>query len=202
MPERPIAAIVLAAGASRRFGAPNKLLAELGGRTLIARTLEAVAASGIADVIVVTGWESERVAQALAGQRVRLVHNPAWDTGMGSSVAVGIGAVDPACAGALIVPGDMPLLSAQAVVALVAAFRAADAARVTYAVTPEGEQRNPVIWPRRYFAPLRALSGPAGAKALLTELAPSDRCPVAVEASALTDIDTQAELAAVHRLAE
>jgi molybdenum cofactor cytidylyltransferase len=195
-----IAAVVLAAGASSRFGAGNKLLAEIGGKPLLRIVAEAVAAAGISDIVVVTGSDRASVETALAGLGVRFAHNPGWQSGMGTSIAAGVSALGEVCDGAFIVPGDMPLLSASVLESLIAAFEREGLERIVYAATPKGEQRNPVLWPRRYFAELAHLSGREGAKRLLRSLA-DESVAVAAHAATLADIDTSLELqAAVARL--
>ena len=80
--------MVLAAGASRRLGEP-KALADLGGRSALARLCAALAANGGAPVLVVTGrHDAEIRAHAEAeGLDVELLHNPDWERGRTSSVA-------------------------------------------------------------------------------------------------------------------
>jgi molybdenum cofactor cytidylyltransferase len=195
---RGIGAVLLAAGASRRFGAENKLLASVGGKPLIAHVLDALAGAGVAHVVVVTGWDREAVERALQGSAVRLVHNAGWEAGMGGSIAAGVGALDHEIAGAMIVPGDVPMLSAPVVGQLVSAFEQSDMARVVYPTTGSGEQRNPVLWPRRYFAALSSLPAAEGAKSLLRSVPLSDRIGVAVDDAAVIDVDTEAELDAAR----
>jgi molybdenum cofactor cytidylyltransferase len=162
-----IAAVVLAAGASTRFGPENKLLAEIHGRPLICKVVEEILSGGAANVVVVTGYDAERIAQILNGLPVRVVYNANWQAGMGTSIAAGMAALDSGRPGALIVPGDMAMLSAQLITELISAFAIAGRDRIVYPVTAEGDQRNPVLWPRRYFGELRALSGSEGAKRIL-----------------------------------
>ncbi len=195
---RGIGAVLLAAGASRRFGAKNKLLASIGGKALIAHVLDALVGAGVAHVVVVTGWDREAVERALQGRAVRLVHNAGWEAGMGGSIAAGVVALDHHIAGAMIVPGDVPMLTAPVIARLIAAFEQSDVARVVYPTTGSGEQRNPVLWPRRYFAALSSLPAAEGAKSLLRSVPESDRLGVAVDDAALIDVDTQAEFNAAR----
>jgi GTP:adenosylcobinamide-phosphate guanylyltransferase len=78
-----VAAIVLAAGQSRRMGACNKLLLPIDGVPMIRRVVDNVVASRADPVVVVTGFEPERVENALSDCGVRLVHNPLYEQGMG-----------------------------------------------------------------------------------------------------------------------
>jgi molybdenum cofactor cytidylyltransferase len=189
-----LAAIVLAAGASTRFGAENKLLARLDdGRPIIRCVIEALSGGGIADIIVVTGYDATQITEALGGLPVRFVENDRWQTGMGSSVATGVRALGEDVAGALIVPGDMPHLSAELLHSLGVVFDNHDQMSVVYPALPDGSQRNPVLWPRSFFPQLAVLIGPSGGKSLLQDL--TDRSvPVTVDDSMLlADVDTPAD---------
>src|SRR6202043_72467 len=120
--DRHVAAIILAAGRSTRMGGPNKLLAELGGKTLVRIVAEQALASKAQDVIVVTGHQAGQVEKALHGLKVKFVHNPDFAEGLASSVKVGVAAVADDAAGAVICLGDMPLISARLIDRLIEAF--------------------------------------------------------------------------------
>lgn len=197
--EGSIAAVLLAAGASRRFGEDNKLLAHIDGRTLLERVVNALTIAGISDIVVVTGHDSAAVEAALRGRPVRFVHNPAWQSGMGSSIATGVAALDADVTGCFIVPGDLGLLPPQLVSDLADAFRTRKCDCIVYP-TAGGEQRNPVLWPRRHFGALLALPPDKGAKALL-QLVASECVPVLADAGAISDIDTPADLQAARKVA-
>jgi molybdenum cofactor cytidylyltransferase len=194
-----IAAIVLAAGASRRFGEENKLLALVDGRPLVARVVNALSIGGVTDIVVVTGHDRVNVEAALRGRPARIVRNEDWQTGMGSSIAAGAAALDPGATGAFVVPGDMALLSPQLVAALISAFVANRHDRIVYPATQAGEQRNPVLWPRRHFGALLSLPPEKGAKALL-QLVASDCVAVVADDAALSDVDTPADLEAARNV--
>lgn len=186
----PLAAVLLAGGASRRFGADNKLLAAVDGAPMVARVAREIVASGIGELIVVTGAEHDAYVTALAGTPARFVQNTRWDEGIGSSIAAGAGALSDAAQAAFVVPGDLPNLNADVFSRLAAAFADADGARVVVPVTAAGAQRNPVLWPRRLFPRLAALSGPRGGKSLLDTLG-DERVDVAFDDESLfADIDT------------
>lgn len=198
-----LAAVVLAAGASTRFGAENKLLAPFADRRPLVRcVVDALIGSGIADVVVVTGYDAALVTEALAGLAVRFVENDQWQTGLGSSVAAGARALGEEVAGAFIVPGDMPCLSAGLLHSLIAAFESHDRLSVVYPALPDGAQRNPVLWPRNFFPRLSALSGPQGAKALLQELTDHSVAVTVDDSTLVSDVDTPADLEAGRRSAE
>ncbi|MDQ8699622.1 nucleotidyltransferase family protein [Hyphomicrobium sp. LHD-15] len=191
-----LSAVLLAGGASRRFGADNKLLAEIGGKPMLAKVADVLLRGGIRDVVVVTGAEQQAYAAALAGLPVRLVHNALWDDGMGGSVAAGVRALSATSRGAFVVPGDLANLSSDLLRRLAEAFAGAGGERVVVPVTVRGEQRNPVLWPRRLFPDLAALSGARGGKTLLDRLSSGERLDVAFEdVSLFADIDTRDDYA-------
>jgi len=188
-----IGAVLLAAGASQRFGADNKLLADIGGRSIVRWVAEEIVDSG-ADAVVVTGCNHPLIEKALEGLPLRFAHNPSWRRGMGSSIAAGVIALGPQVLGAFIVPGDMPFLSSALLKDLIVTFNETRGASIVYPTTRAGEQRNPVFWPRRFFPLLGSLSGPGGAKQLLaTSINSQEPVPV-VDEGAFADIDTPADL--------
>ncbi|HEX2335158.1 MAG TPA: nucleotidyltransferase family protein [Hyphomicrobiaceae bacterium] len=196
---RALGAVVLGAGMSERFGTENKLLADIGGDPLIRNVVREVIGSGIADVVVVTGWDETRIATAIEDLPARCAHNENWRSGMGTSVAAGIAALHGDIEGAFIVPGDMPRLTSILLVRLASAFDESGRRKVVFPVTAGGDQRNPVLWPRRYFPLLTSLRGPQGGKQLLQRLA--ELC-VAVRAEddrQLLDVDEIDDLIAARQ---
>jgi len=191
-----VAAVVLAAGRSTRMGAVNKLIAEIGGKPLVRIAAEQALASHASPVIVVTGHEKDKVAAALAGLPVRLVHNPDYAEGLGSSLRTGIAAVPAEADGAIVCLGDMPQVDAPLIDKLIAAF---DPEKGALVVTPtiDGRRGNPVVWSRRFFPDLMAVQGDIGARNLIGSYAEAVvEVPVAGE-GALIDVDTPESLSAV-----
>jgi molybdenum cofactor cytidylyltransferase len=112
----PVAAIVLAAGASTRLGeGRSKQLLRYQGRTLLRHSVEQALASACRPVIVVLGAEVERCQRELAGLDVHVTINPAWAEGMGSSIRAGMTALMTAAPDAravVITLCDQPLVGA------------------------------------------------------------------------------------------
>lgn len=188
-----IAAVILAAGRATRWRAsggaePTKLVAPWRGRPLVRAVAEAALASRAAGVFVVTGHESEAVRAALDGLAVRFVANPDYAQGLSTSLRAGLNAVAPTADGAAILLGDMPLVSADLIDALIAAFEGrADA----LAAAPRGETGlgNPVVLSRALFAQAMALGGDKGARALV-EAAGARRVEIAwATAETTMDVD-------------
>jgi molybdenum cofactor cytidylyltransferase len=188
-----IGAVLLAAGASQRFGADNKLLANIKGKPLIRWVAEEIMHSG-AEAVVVTGCDRRLIEKALEGFSLPFAHNPSWRRGMGSSIVAGVMALGPQVLGAFIVPGDMPFLTSDLLKDLMAAFNESRGASIVYPITLAGEQRNPVLWPRRFFPLLGSLSGSGGAKHLLANSIDSKKSVPIVDEGAFADIDFPADL--------
>jgi len=195
---RRFAAIVLAAGASTRMGAANKLLAPIDGEPLVRRVVRALDGLPFVDTIAVTGADAARVAEALAGLDVRCVHNPDHDEGIASSIRAGVAALPPAIDGALLLPGDMPWLSQRDIAPLLDAFDP-DAGRSVCIPTRNGRRGNPVLWAARHFAALAAITGDTGGRQLFDRPG-GDVCEVqATGDGVLLDVDTPAALRAARR---
>ena len=200
-PARPkpaaIAALVLAAGESRRMGRANKLTAETGGVAMVRRVVEAALASRAHPVVVVTGFQAGRIGTALAGCPVSLVHNPNYREGLSTSLAAGLAALPDGVDGALICLGDMPRITAPHLDRLIAAFDPA-ASQAICVPTRDGRRGNPVLWGARYFAQMRGLSGDTGARHLIDENRDAV-CEIVFEDDAIfVDVDTPRALAALE----
>ena len=162
-----IAAIVLAAGRSRRMAPHNKLLiADRGGKTMVTRVVDNVLSSHARPILVVTGHMATEVESALAGKPVRFVYAPDYGDGLAASLRAGIAAVPAECAAAIVCLGDMPLVTGRMIDRLIAAYDP-EAARRIVLPTFNGKQGNPMLWDRRFFAEILAISGDSGARFLV-----------------------------------
>ena len=190
-----VAALILAAGKSSRMEGANKLLAPLGGGPMIARVAAAALASRARPVVVVTGHEADKVAAALAGLAVEIVRNPDYARGLSASLKVGIGALrETGVAGALVLLGDMPRVTAATLDRLIAAF-AQSGGKAICVPEAEGRRGNPVLWPADLFAAMAGLAGDKGARDLFARH-PDRTLPVAAAAGEiLADVDTPEDLA-------
>ncbi len=160
-----IAGIVLAAGRSQRFGA-NKLLQPLAGKPILRRTVEAILASKVQAVCVVTGSGSELVKAALADLPVEFVDNPDFSTGLSSSLICGVKSLPENCDGAFIALGDMPFVGSNVIDGMLDSF-APDAGRAICVPVYSGHRGHPVLWARRFFPEMLDLEGDIGAKQLM-----------------------------------
>jgi molybdenum cofactor cytidylyltransferase len=211
---RAIAAVVLAAGASRRMGARNKLLLPVGGgddaRPMIATVVATVLEAAVDRVIVVVGHDAERVRAALdahvgADPRLHVVQNADHDEGIASSIRAGVAALDGGdrgeigttpLAGIVIALGDMPWVRADDIARLVDALGRDDGPGICVPVARGADRQrgNPVLFARRYFAALCSLRGDRGARALVARH-PDDVCFVDVAHDGiLRDVDTASDI--------
>ena len=193
-----IAGLVLAAGQSRRMGRTNKLLAELDGTPMVARVVDAMAASQAAPVIVVTGHEAPQVREALAGRDVTVVHNPDYATGLSTSLAAGLAEVPDVCNGAIVALGDMPRVTAAHIDRLIAAFSPTEG-RAICVPTWNDKRGNPVLWARRFFTEMTDVSGDVGAKHLIGDYAEMVVEVAMDDDAVLVDVDSPDALTALMK---
>jgi molybdenum cofactor cytidylyltransferase len=187
-----IAAIVLAAGRSSRMGLRNKLLEPIEGEPMIRRVVGVAVASGAAPVVVVTGHEPQSVAESLRGLGVSVIFNPDYANGLSTSLRSGLAALPSGIEGVLILLGDMPAVDLDALAALMTAFTGQTAICVP---VRKGRRGNPVLWGRRYFAEMKALTGDKGAKPLMAR---HESAVIEVEMTTdgiFTDIDAPEDFA-------
>ena len=195
-----IAAVVLAAGQSRRMGTVNKLLIEVDGEPMVRRVAAAALASKAAPVVVVTGHEAARVRAALDGLDVTFAHNPDYAEGMSSSLLCGVEALDTGLDGAVVCLGDMPRTSAALIDRLIAGFNPLEG-RAIGVPTWRGKRGNPVLWAARYFGEIRTLSGDVGARHLIGDHADAVYEIESPDHSVTIDVDTPEALDALGRAA-
>ena len=195
-----VAIVILAAGRSTRMGGPNKLLADANGQPLVVHAARSALSSQSVEVVVVLGHMADEVRGVIEKaippkSRLRFVANPDFAAGISTSVRTGIGALAKDIDAAVIQLGDMPAINVALLDRLIAAFNPVEG-RSICVPTVRGKRGNPVLWDRRFFAEMAALSGDSGAKHLIGEHA-SLVCEVEMPGeAALTDIDTPEALAA------
>ena len=190
-----IAAILLGAGKSSRMGGPNKLLATLGGKSLIRHAAEAACGAGLSQTVLVTGHLADKVAAEVTDLDVAPVHNPDYAEGMAGSIRAGMNALDPETDAVIVLLGDMPGIDTAVLEKLIAAYRKDDSSLIVTA-TAEGRRGNPVLWDRRFFEALKSLSGDVGARHIIAQN-PGFVTEVEIGAAARLDLDTPGALAAV-----
>jgi molybdenum cofactor cytidylyltransferase len=184
------ALILLAAGASTRMGRPKQLL-PVGGRPLLRHVVEAVLAAPVSPVVVVLGANATEIAPCLEGLSVRVVVNPGWAEGMGSSMRAGMDSLiscAPAAAGVIVALADQPDLASGHLARLIEAQHVTG--RPIVASECGGVRGPPVLFAASFFPALRTLQGDAGARPLLQAHAHE---VVTVPLATAHDLDTPAD---------
>jgi molybdenum cofactor cytidylyltransferase len=156
--------VVLAAGASRRFGTPKQLF-PWRGRSFLELALWHADQTLPGRVVVVTGAYTERLDGIIGASGAIQVHNPGWNEGMASSIRAGVAALPADCAAALLMPCDQPLVDADDLMRLVSVWDGAQEQAVASGYA--GTFGIPAVIPARLFPALAELRGDRGARSLL-----------------------------------
>ncbi len=184
-----IAAIVLAAGQSRRMGV-NKLTLALEGKPVLRHVVDAIGASQISSIIAVLGCRPDEARALFEGAATKFVLNENYREGLSTSLKAGIAAVPDDVDGAMIFLGDMPDVDSALIDRMIAAF---DPSQMRAIVLPKrgGRRGHPVLWGRGFFSLILDQStGDSGARHLLGKYAD---WAVEIEAGhdgIFTDLDT------------
>lgn len=144
-----IAAVVLAAGQSKRLG-KNKLLLDVNGEPLALKAVRAAVQSLASPVFVVTGYQAEELEEALENFDINIIYNPNYYTGIKTSIRLGIQSVPDSCDGVLLIPADMPNLSPDFLNKLISQFRKRQEKQLILAER-NGVKSNPVLWRKTLY---------------------------------------------------
>jgi molybdenum cofactor cytidylyltransferase len=164
-----VACVVLAAGASSRFGSPKQLQLYK-GEALVRRAVRAAYGSGAGRVILVTGANADAVEKCVMDfESVHIVRNDRWKEGLSSSIAAGVTALhnEPNIDGALITLGDQPLVDSRCLGRLLSAF---DGTHRVVAASYSDTIGAPALFGREHFDFLIQLRGDKGARYVLAEI--------------------------------
>lgn len=192
-----VAGIVLAAGQSKRMGKANKLLETVSGKPLISHIVEASNQSQLDQLVVVTGHQGKEVRSELGGfvkggKPHKFLNNPDYEMGLSSSLITGIKSLDRNVTHAMILLGDMPLISNEIIDELLETIDSNPPNSIIMA-TAFGKWGNPILWPRCYFDALLELKGDVGAKHIIFENS-EHVIEVEIGEAAALDIDLKTEL--------
>jgi molybdenum cofactor cytidylyltransferase len=182
-------AIVLAAGASTRFGSPKQLVRVDGRPLLHAAVSRAAEVAGHA-VSVVLGAHAADLAPLLRHSPASIVINRDWSEGMASSIRAGVSRLPGSCGGVMLVLADQAAVTSEDLRRLAASWRRQPEYIIAaqYGVTLGA----PAIFPASYFRDLMELRGDRGAQSLFKRN--PDRVVRVPMDSASIDIDTPEDL--------
>jgi molybdenum cofactor cytidylyltransferase len=184
---RYISGILLAAGESRRMG-KQKLLLPLKQSTILEQAVDSVVDSGVSEVIVVLGHETEDLMKLLSTKPVKIVLNPDYKQGMSASIRAGVKALHKDTQGIMIFLADMPFIEQTVTRCLINNFIESDKGIVV--PTYDGRRGHPVIFSSTYRDELLKLQGDEGGKRII-DRHPEDLVEIEVGSDTVTrDIDT------------
>ncbi len=187
---KKIAAVILAAGASTRFGQCKQLL-DWGGVPLLAHVTDLALSAGLGPVIVVLGCQAEAARAALGERPVQVVMNWRWQEGMSTSAQVGVSAIPPETEAAIFLQCDQPLITADLLRSLVARFEDGDVSIIH--PTHDGRRGTPVLFARPLFSELAAVTGDEGGRGLIARHAKDVATVEVASSDVLADIDVPAD---------
>ncbi len=185
-----ITGIILAAGMSSRMGSANKLLLPYRNHTVIEEVVAQVSASKVNQVLVITGYERERINEVLAGHlssRISIVHNNDFAKGRAESIKRAIGQIAGVSDAALFMVADKPTLGHQLIDRAIDRFRR-DRPPLLYVMTPTG-RGHPIIFSEKLFPGLLSLKGDRVGDDLVAEYA--DEAIELTDEIPQIDIDTE-----------
>jgi molybdenum cofactor cytidylyltransferase len=139
------AAVLLAAGESRRMGGINKLLVEVDGVPMVRRMVAAIRGAGVGEIVLVLGHQADRIEPLVRDLGVTLLRHAGYAKGQQGSVLAGLRALSAAADPVMVVLGDLPLLEPADITALLAAFAARPPGARVLVPRHEGRRGNPVV---------------------------------------------------------
>ncbi|TLX63854.1 nucleotidyltransferase family protein [Stutzerimonas nosocomialis] len=187
--EAKVVGLMLAAGRACRFGADKRRARLADGRTLLEASLENAAAAF--DDLLLVLRDGDRIDDLRLPPRVRMLHTPQAERGLGASLAAGVAALATHPAEALaVLLGDMPWVRPETCARLIAE---ADAARI---VQPchDGRPGHPVLFGRTFWPALCELDGDEGARGLIRRHADRYRAVQVEDSGILLDVDRTTDL--------
>jgi molybdenum cofactor cytidylyltransferase len=185
-----ISGIVLAAGTGSRFGG-TKQLEVVDGRPLAQHAIDAAAAAGLDEILVVTGHDAEAVEAAITlPDRARFVRNPRYRDGQSSSMAAAFHDIADDSEAAVVLMADQPGVTPDVITVLVAMFRATrkEIVRAAYRDGP-----GPALLSREIYAEAGHLHGDVGARVLMASH-PEWVEDVAIDEDVPVDVDVRDDL--------
>jgi len=169
MSDKSCASILLAAGASTRLGQPKQLI-RIHGESMLHRTARIAAEAACSPVIVVLGFEADRMQQELTDLAAKPIINPDWQTGMGSSLRCGVLELlqeEPVPERVLLLLCDQPHLSLGVLQLLLE--KSSETGSLITASTYEDRQGVPAIFRQPLYAALQNIEGDKGARQIIQQ---------------------------------
>ena len=159
-----ISSILLAAGLSKRMGGENKLTKKIQGIPLIKHSVKNILASSINELIIVLGYQKEIIEKLIdKHEKVKFIFNKDFESGMASSIKVGINHLSDNSEAFFICLADMPMVSSNIYDFLIKSKNQKDILVPTY----KGQQGNPILFNKSMKEKIMSIDGDVGAKKIL-----------------------------------
>ena len=159
-----ISAILLAAGQSKRMNGENKLNKKIQGNPLIKLSVKNILASSANELIIVLGYQKEIIEKTIdKHEKIKFVFNKEFDSGMASSIKVGLNHLSEKTEAFFICLGDMPMVNYDIYNELIKLRNKKDILVPTY----KNKQGNPVLFHKSMKKKVMNISGDIGAKKIL-----------------------------------
>jgi molybdenum cofactor cytidylyltransferase len=185
-----VSANLLAAGLSSRFGGRAKQLAELEGTVLVRRAVATLERAPVGEIVLVVGYRAAEVRRAVEGTTAKVVVNQSYETGLGSSLKTGVGALSSQSSAVVVCLADQPFVTAELIGRIVSRHRSTGADVV--ASFSGGLVTPPVLFSSRLYREMSELRGDRGARFIIERHPGYEK--VEVEPGVLLDVDTQEDL--------
>jgi len=177
----------------------NKLLANIQGIPMIRRVVQAALASKVDEVIVVVGWEQDKVREALAQLRCRIVINKEYESGQSSSVKAGLVEVTRSTRAALVLPGDVALVDTHSIDMVLERYNIGGCLIVVAA--HNGRSGHPILFDKQLFPEINQINEETFGLKAVVKRHQRDVCLVETGSqTVLKDIDTPQDLRTLSNL--
>ncbi|MEM2273077.1 MAG: nucleotidyltransferase family protein [Candidatus Bathyarchaeia archaeon] len=187
-----ISVVILAAGLSRRFGR-NKLLEKINGYTIIERVVRGATTSKADEVIVVLGFEAQKIMEVLRKFNCKFVFNESFYEGQSSSVKVGVKAVMNYTEAVIILPGDMGLITSKPINIVIEEYYRSKSPIIV--ASYQGRLGHPILFDRSLFEEILFINEETmGLKAILKRHEELLRKVEVDSPEVLIDIDREEDL--------
>lgn len=185
--------IVLAAGKSVRMRGRNKLLVDIDQKPMIRRVVETVLQSKVDEVIVVLGWESDKIQQVLSDLPCRFILNKNYEKGQSSSLKIGLREVGEATQAVLVLPGDVAKIDARSINLVLDAYNRFHNPIII--ASYEGRQGHPILLAKQLFDEIEKINEETfGLKSVVRKHENEVRLVETGSESVLQDFDTPDDL--------
>ena len=159
-----ISSILLAAGLSKRMKGENKLTRKINGKPLINLSVENILSSSIDELIIVLGYQKEIIEKLInKNKKIKFVFNKNFESGMASSIKVGLNHISKNTDSFFICLGDMPMINSNIYDQLIKSRNKKEILVPTY----KNQQGNPVLFNKSMKAEIMNITGDVGAKKIL-----------------------------------